>query len=117
MFSLKEKLVEILLLLPGMICPSSSGFLVAGSSSANLELYYYEVLEQADSGNIARKGMLSVVQMPAGGKYENCKAIKLTNIKVICPKLKTVCSLLGKLFSDQWNYQIISMRKKTFFPK
>lgn len=44
-FSLKENLVEILLLLPGMICPSDSGFLVAGSSSANLELSYYEVLE------------------------------------------------------------------------
>lgn len=84
-FSLKENSVEILLFLPGMICPSYSGFLIAGSSSANLELCYYEVLEQADSGNIPRKGMLSVAQMPAGGKYENCKAIKRTNIKSNLP--------------------------------
>lgn len=70
---------------PARNCPSYSGFLIAGSSSANLELYYYKVLEQADSGNIPRKGMLSVVQMPAGGKYENCKAIKRTNIKSNLP--------------------------------
>lgn len=44
-FSLKESLVEILLLLPGMICPSDSGFSEAESSSANLDLFYYEVLE------------------------------------------------------------------------
>jgi len=44
-FLLKENLMEIVPLLPGMICPSDSGFLVAGSSSVRLELSYYEVLE------------------------------------------------------------------------
>lgn len=43
-FSLREVLVEMLLLLPGMICPSEPGFLVAGSSSTNLDLSHYEVL-------------------------------------------------------------------------
>lgn len=44
-FALKEVLVEIVLVLPGMICPSDSGFSVAQSSRARLDRSCYEVLE------------------------------------------------------------------------